>query len=40
MNRRLRDNPEMMIPEGFYKVTEKEQIFNYQLPDYLDIPEE
>jgi len=24
MNRRLRDNPEMMIPEGFYKVTEKE----------------
>ena len=24
MNKRLRDNPEMIIPEGFYKVTEKE----------------
>jgi hypothetical protein len=39
MNRRVKDNPEMIIPEGFYKVTEKEQIFKYELPEYLDIPE-
>ena len=39
LNRRLKENPDTLIPEGFYKVNEKEQIFNYVLPECLDIPE-
>ncbi len=40
MNRRVNENPDFIIPEGFYKVTEKEQIFNYHIPQQFDIPEE
>jgi hypothetical protein len=29
----------MDIPDGFYKVYEKEQFFDYSLPEYLPIPE-
>ena len=29
----------MEIPEGYYKVFEKEQYFDYNLPDYLPVSE-
>ena len=39
INKRVKENPDLIIPEGYYKVVEKEQIMNYHLPDYLIIPE-
>ena len=39
INKRVKENPDLIIPEGYYKVVEKEQIMNYHLPDYLVIPE-
>ena len=39
MNRRVRDNPDYILPEGYYKVAEKEQIFTYQIPPYLQFKE-
>ena len=39
INKRVKDNPDLIIPEGYYKVVEKEQIMNYHLPNYLVIPE-
>ena len=39
LNRRIKHNPDILLPEGYYKVNEKEQIFNYELPEYLPIEE-
>jgi len=39
MNRRVKDNPDYILPEGYYKVVEKDQNFNYQIPEYMQIPE-
>lgn len=39
MNRRVKENPDFILPEGYYKVIEREQVYNYVLPDYLDISE-
>ena len=39
INKRVKENPDLIIPEGYYKVVEKEQIMNYHLPNYLVIPE-
>lgn len=33
------EDPTMEVPEGFYKVYEKEQYYDYSLPDYLPISE-
>jgi hypothetical protein len=33
------EDPQMEIPEGFYKVYEREMLFDYTLPDYLPIKE-
>lgn len=40
LNKRVRINPDQLVPEGYYKVTEKEQILTYCLPDYISIKEE
>lgn len=29
LNRRVREQPECILPEGYYKVLEKEQVFKY-----------
>jgi hypothetical protein len=39
MNRRVKDNPDYILPEGYYKVVEKDQNFNYQIPEYMQIAE-
>lgn len=39
MNRRVKDNPDILLPEGYYKVYEKDQVYSYLVPDFVDIPE-
>jgi len=39
LNRKLKENPEYILPEQFFKVQEKEQIFHYRIPESLPIPE-
>jgi hypothetical protein len=39
MNRRVKDNPDYILPEGYYKVVDKEQNFNYTIPEYFNVPE-
>ena len=39
INKRLKDNPDYPIPESFYKVVEKEQVFSYEIPEFVDIDE-
>ena len=39
VNKRLKENPDYPIPESFYKVTEKEQIFNYVVPEFANVSE-
>lgn len=39
LNQQVLVDPNMEIPEGFYKVYEKEMVFEYNLPEYLPIPE-
>eukprot|EP00347_Sterkiella_histriomuscorum_P006073 403354173 len=39
LNKDLQNDPSVEVPEGFYKVYEKEQFFDYSLPDYLPVPE-
>ena len=35
LNKRLKDQPDFILPEGYYKVQEKEQVFSYKLPWYI-----
>lgn len=35
LNKRVREQPDFILPEGYYKVAEKEQIFKYELPSYI-----
>jgi hypothetical protein len=39
LNKKVKENHDFILPEGYYKVTEKDQILNYLLPGYLDIDE-
>ena len=33
LNRRVRENPDCIVPEGYVKVYEKEQNFKYEVPE-------
>lgn len=35
LNQQVRQDPGVELPEGFYKVYEKDQFFEYSLPEYL-----
>lgn len=37
LNRKVRENPDYILPEGYYKVQEKEQLLKYTLPESLPI---
>lgn len=39
INKRLKENPDYPIPENFYKVNEKEQIFSYEIPEFVEATE-
>ena len=39
MNRRVKENPDILLPEGYYKVYEKDLVHNYEVPDFVDISE-
>lgn len=39
INKRVKENPDYIVPEKYYKVFEKEQIYNYEIPSYFEIPE-
>ena len=39
VNKRLKENPDYPIPENFYKVVEKDQIFKYEVPEFVEIDE-
>jgi hypothetical protein len=32
LNRRIKENPDCILPEGYYKVSEKDQVFKYEIP--------
>lgn len=39
LNRQIVTDPAMPVPDGYYKVYEKEQFYEHTLPDYLAVKE-
>lgn len=37
MNKRIKDNSDYILPEGYYKVQEKDQVFKYEIPEYMAV---
>ena len=38
-NKKLEENPEYPVPEGFAKVVEKDLVYRYEVPEFLPMPE-
>ena len=39
LNKKLEENPEYPVPEGFSKVVEKDLVYRYEVPEFLPMPE-
>ena len=36
MTKRIQENPDYSLPEGYHKVTEKDQVLTYSVPDCFE----